>query len=984
MTTSSSRLEIIIDSSKAEKSLSALEGKLSQVEGRGEATAAAMGRVNRVIGLLAGAFSIRQISTYADTWSDLNSRVANATGSTATATDTLQRLSQTARSTYSSLNATAETFLANANTMRELGVSTERQLDLSDALNNSMVISSMRGQDAAIVMDALSRSFSLGELRGDALNTVLMRGDRLTQALADGLGGTTDELRKMGGSGTLTTERVIAALISQMEVLRKEADAMPATLADGFTLIGNSALELVGTVDQAFGTSEGIAGMMVNAADAVRDNVGPITDQMVSLDWALRGATGAVIALTGAKYGLATATWAATTAQSAFLKMIRRNPIVLAAAGVTALAGAYYGARDATMEFGDTQASVADWTRGVWVGTQRTVSDAAVGMLGDTESAFGRASLLATSTATLAGAVWTTMYSDLISDARDSANGMIAYMDTFGSSVSLVAGATRDAFSNAFRDTLGLSRAFMLDLLNILSGDRSFSSFNQLRDQLADNFTAPFKEAIEQVGQISQENLNTDYLGNMVGGLTDRLSVLRNNISDAAFEARMARGEFGLVAEGFSEGTKAATGLGTGILGLGDIIQDVSGSSKKAMDDARREAERFTSSLQSLTDRLFPLEAAQRSYRDDQELLTLAWAKGEMGVMRYLEALNQLERAQLSTQTASVVYGGGGGFGAEIGGRGGLGAPTNPLASQGEDDYWSKWLTSAETALTDFDQLAANTAENFQRGFGDAFEAMIFDSQSFGEAFYNLSDGIARSMSNSLGQMAGQWLAYQAVQMTMGKASEAAAIGSATATGSAIAAAYAPAAAAASLASFGANAAPAIAGMTAAYAVSAAGGQLGGLFSSSYGASSGGNFAGFAEGGWTGPGGKYDVAGIVHADEVVWSKSDVARAGGVGVVEAMRKGLSGYADGGYVSRSPAPTTDRMERYRSAQTPQQNQPAVPKVEVHVHEDARRAGQVQQRSDQSGKQYIDIWVTNLLEDGKVHKALKYKYGLSNLPR
>ena len=140
---------------------------------------------------------------------------------------------------------------------------------------------------------------------------------------------------------------------------------------------------------------------------------------------------------------------------------------------------------------------------------------------------------------------------------------------------------------------------------------------------------------------------------------------------------------------------------------------------------------------------------------------------------------------------------------------------------------------------------------------------------------------------------------------------------------------------------------------------------------------------GFAEGGWNGPGAKHDIAGLVHADEVVWSKSDVARAGGVGVVEAMRKGLSGYADGGYVSRSPIPVTDRLERYRRQDAPQQSQPEASKLEIHMHEDASRAGQVQQRSDQNGTQYIDIWVNSLLTDGKVHKALKYKYGLSNLP-
>ncbi|UXT99922.1 phage tail length tape measure family protein [Agrobacterium tumefaciens] len=57
---------------------------------------------------------------------------------------------------------------------------------------------------------------------------------------------------------------------------------------------------------------------------------------------------------------------------------------------------------------------------------------------------------------------------------------------------------------------------------------------------------------------------------------------------------------------------------------------------------------------------------------------------------------------------------------------------------------------------------------------------------------------------------------------------------------------------------------------------------------------------GFAEGGFTGWGGKHQPAGIVHKGEVVWSQADVARAGGVGAVEVLRKG---YANGGAVGIS---------------------------------------------------------------------------------
>ncbi|MET3652475.1 phage tail length tape measure family protein [Dyella japonica] len=58
--------------------------------------------------------------------------------------------------------------------------------------------------------------------------------------------------------------------------------------------------------------------------------------------------------------------------------------------------------------------------------------------------------------------------------------------------------------------------------------------------------------------------------------------------------------------------------------------------------------------------------------------------------------------------------------------------------------------------------------------------------------------------------------------------------------------------------------------------------------------------AGFSEGGYTGRGGKYQVAGVVHRGEGVLSQENIAAMGGPAAFEAFRAGLDGYADGGYV------------------------------------------------------------------------------------
>lgn len=66
-----------------------------------------------------------------------------------------------------------------------------------------------------------------------------------------------------------------------------------------------------------------------------------------------------------------------------------------------------------------------------------------------------------------------------------------------------------------------------------------------------------------------------------------------------------------------------------------------------------------------------------------------------------------------------------------------------------------------------------------------------------------------------------------------------------------------------------------------------------------------GKIFGFADGGYTGDGAKYEPAGIVHKGEYVLSKKAVNRIG-VGNLEALhRSALGGYAGGGLVTDAPA-------------------------------------------------------------------------------
>lgn len=79
--------------------------------------------------------------------------------------------------------------------------------------------------------------------------------------------------------------------------------------------------------------------------------------------------------------------------------------------------------------------------------------------------------------------------------------------------------------------------------------------------------------------------------------------------------------------------------------------------------------------------------------------------------------------------------------------------------------------------------------------------------------------------------------------------------------------------------------------------------------------SSGGATGSFAAGGWTGPGGKYDPAGIVHANEFVTRSEIVSQPGALRFLQAFNRngiaflqslGLPGFSEGGLVSRIQPP------------------------------------------------------------------------------
>lgn len=278
------------------------------------------------------------------------------------------------------------------------------------------------------------------------------------------------------------------------------------------------------------------------------------------------------------------------------------------------------------------------------------------------------------------------------------------------------------------------------------------------------------------------------------------------------------------------------------------------------------------------------------------------------------------------------------------------------------------WQNYADMA-TDYNEQARAATESIlgaaTMSISDSLAGIIKGTQSVGDAFGDLAANMANSIINALTQMAAQWLVYQAVQLVAGKATQASAAGTmaANATATSLQAGLAAFASTAAIPIVGPVLAPeAMAtalSITAPMAAAVATAATAGI--------------GFSDGGYTGPGGVYEPAGVVHKGEVVWSQSDIRRFGGVSAVEALRTGNVAPAGSTQARGRTLPATQDVGKTQAAHQVYivNNSNAV--VETRTGEDGRLEVLVQAVEDRLVGQVAAGWgnFTQVLEQSYVMK-------------
>lgn len=283
---------------------------------------------------------IKDTAQTADEYNNLAARIKLATGEGELFDQAMGRVQQIALETNSALQGTGNLFARLTDAGKNAGLSAEaavsQALDLTESINQAVQLSGASAQASDAALTQLIQGLQGGVLRGEEFNSVMEQSPRLARALADGLGVTTGELRKMANEGRLTSEVVIGALKSQADTLKSEFETLPPTVGRAVQNLATSWTIYVGEADKATGASQ----LAARAIDGLAKNLDTLAGYL--LDAGQAAAAFAALRLAQTFLGIGAA---ATTSATA----IAANTVAMTAAGTASTAAAASVGRFATI-----------------------------------------------------------------------------------------------------------------------------------------------------------------------------------------------------------------------------------------------------------------------------------------------------------------------------------------------------------------------------------------------------------------------------------------------------------------------------------------------------------------------------------------------------------------------------------------------------------------------------------------------------------
>ncbi|HEZ1548130.1 TPA: tape measure protein [Neisseria meningitidis] len=333
-------------------------------------------------GLLAGLASVgfaKSMLDTADAVQSINSQIRQVVSSETEYLAVQRQLLDTANRTRASLESTASLYVSTSRALKDYGYTQQEILKFTEATNNAMTIGGVGAQQQAAALMQLSQALGSGVLQGDEFKSIAEAAPILLDTIAEYMGKSRAEIKKLGSEGKLTADVIFKAISGASEKFGEQAAKMPMTMGQALTVFSNNWQSMVSKLLNDSGAMSGIAAVI----KLIADNLNLVVPIVAGFAVAVAAAVAPTLALNVA---------------------LLANPFGIIAVAIGTVIGLIAKFGDEIDVFGGGWSNLSDVIRAVWqiitetigeaVGTVKSWFDGLTGWLNESvggwSSLFGR------------------------------------------------------------------------------------------------------------------------------------------------------------------------------------------------------------------------------------------------------------------------------------------------------------------------------------------------------------------------------------------------------------------------------------------------------------------------------------------------------------------------------------------------------------------------------------------------------------------
>ena len=469
--------------SDGKEKVSELNAELAKTGDKAEEAAGGLGKIGTVLAGFATLSFAKSMLDTADAMQSINSQVRQVTSSETEYLSVQRQLLEVANNTRASLESTSSLYVSTSRALKDYGYTQQEILQFTEATNNAMTIGGVQAEQQAAALLQLSQALGSGVLQGDEFKSIAEAAPILLDTIAEYMGKSRAEIKKLGSEGELTADVLFKAISGASEKFGEQAAKMPMTMGQALTVFSNNWQSMISRLLNDSGAMSGIASII----KLIADNLNLVVPIMAGFAVAVTAATAQVIGLNVAMLA---------------------NPFGLIAVAIGAVIGLIAQFGDQIDIFGGGWSNLLDVIQAVW----QTITETIGAAIAEIKAWFGGV----TSWLNENVGGWSALFSRVMSAIATVVGAYVnAYINTFATGWMLIKEAANNMpqfFSNLGK-TIG--NVFITAIERMINN--AIGMINSMIDYA--------NKAASMFGGSGINKLNNVQMGRMDdGGLGDRIA----------------------------------------------------------------------------------------------------------------------------------------------------------------------------------------------------------------------------------------------------------------------------------------------------------------------------------------------------------------------------------------------------------------------------------------------------------------------------